>query len=193
MIYTTMRGTDVETSPLASTIISPAASDVLATFHSTSGTLGAFVTSIYLIGYVFGPLFIAPLSELYGRLPLYHVCNFIFFTFSIACAVANNLSALLVFRLIAGIAGSCPITIGSATIADTIPIERRGLAMVFWIAGPLLGPTVGPVGMSIPTSGKPGLTFDSWRISRTVERMEMGILVDIYSCTVHLLQHLTSC
>jgi MFS family permease len=174
--------TDLGNSPLASTIISPASSDVMATFHSTNGTLESFVTSIYLIGYVCGPLFIAPLSELYGRSPAYNVCNLLFFVFSIACAVANNLSALLVFRLLAGIAASCPITIGSATIADTIPIERRGLAMVFWISGPLLGPTIGPLGMSLWTCSNPCLTMYSWRISCTIKRMEMGILVDVDSC-----------
>jgi MFS family permease len=155
----------------------------MATFDSTSGTLEAFITSIYLIGYVGGPLFLAPLSELWGHLPLYNACNLVFFIFCIACAVANNLSALLVFRLLAGIAASCPITIGSATIADTIPMERRGLAMVFWIAGPLIGPTVGPLGKRIPISNISSLTFYSWRISRAVKGLEMGILVDIDSCT----------
>ncbi|KAI4209151.1 MAG: hypothetical protein LQ351_007903 [Letrouitia transgressa] len=132
-------------SPLASTIISPAAPEVMETFHSTNENLGAFVTSVYILGYAFGPLVIAPLSELYGRLVVYNVCNFIFLVFSIACAVANNLSALIVFRLLAGIAASCPITLGSGTIADIMPLEQRGKAMASYIMGPLVGPTFGPL------------------------------------------------
>lgn len=116
------------------------------TFHSTNETLGAFVTSVYLIGYTFGPLLIAPLSELYGRAILYNVCNFVFLIFSIACALANNLGALIVFRLLAGIAASCPFTLGAGSIADMIPLEKRGLAMTAWIMGPLIGPTFGPLG-----------------------------------------------
>ncbi|KAL9610375.1 MAG: hypothetical protein Q9167_004915 [Letrouitia subvulpina] len=85
-------------SPLASTVISPAAPEVMKTFHSTNETLGAFVTSVYILGYAFGPLVIAPLSELYGRVGVYNVCNFVFLVFSIACAIANNLSALIVDR-----------------------------------------------------------------------------------------------
>jgi MFS family permease len=127
-------------------MISPATADVMATFHSTNETLGAFVTSVYLLGYSFGPLVIAPLSELYGRAIVYNVCNSIFLIFSIACALANNLSALIVFRLFAGIAASCPITLGAGTIADMIPLEKRGLAMASWIVGPLVGPTFGPLG-----------------------------------------------
>ncbi|KAI9658975.1 MAG: hypothetical protein M1821_001935 [Bathelium mastoideum] len=132
-------------SPLASTIISPATADVMKTFHSTNETLGAFVTSVYLLGYTFGPLFLAPMSEIYGRAIIYNVCNFIFLIFSIACALANNLSALIVFRLLAGIAASCPMTLGPGTIADMVPLEKRGLAMAGYIMGPLVGPTFGPL------------------------------------------------
>ncbi|KAF2678778.1 MFS general substrate transporter [Lentithecium fluviatile CBS 122367] len=132
-------------SPLASTMISPATAQVMATFHSSNETLGAFITSVYLLGYAFGPLVIAPLSELYGRSIIYNVCNVLFVIFTVACAVANNMGALIVFRLFAGIAASSPITLGAGTIADMVPVERRGLAMASWIMGPLIGPTVGPL------------------------------------------------
>ena len=97
-------------------------------------------------GYVCGPLVIAPLSELYGRNIMYNVCNFIFLIFTIACALANNLAALIIFRLLAGTAASCALTVGAGTIADVVSAEKRGLAMVGWIMGPLVGPTTGPIG-----------------------------------------------
>lgn len=128
-------------------MISPATAEVMETFHSTNETMGAFVTTVYLLGYVCGPLVLAPLSELYGRVIVYNVCNFVFLIFSIACAVANSMGSLIVFRLFAGIAASSPITLGAGTIADMIPLEKRGLAMALWILGPLLGPTCGPLGM----------------------------------------------
>lgn len=103
------------------------------------------MTSVYILGYAFGPLFIAPLSEIYGRSIVYNICNLIFLIFIIACALANNLSALIVFRLLAGIAASCPITLGAGTIADMMPAEKRGKAMASYIMGPVLGPTIGPL------------------------------------------------
>ena len=115
------------------------------TFNSTNETLGAFVTSVYLLGYSFGPLVIAPLSEIYGRAICYNICNFVFFIFSVACALAPNLGGLIVFRLLQGIAASCPITLGAGTIADMVPLEKRGAAMASWIMGPVLGPTIGPL------------------------------------------------
>jgi MFS family permease len=116
-------------------------------FNSTNATLGAFVTSVYLLGYTSGPLILAPMSELYGRQIVYNVCNLLFLIFTIACAVANNMGALIVFRLLSGIASSCAITLGAGTIADMIVREKRGAAMAAWMLGPLVGPTVGPLSM----------------------------------------------
>jgi len=123
--------------PLASTIISSSTADVLEEFNSTSETLGAFITSVFLLGYTFGPLVVAPLSELYGRSIVYHVCNFLFLIFNIACALSNSLNSLIVFRLFVGIASSCPLTIGAGTISDMVPVERRGAAMAGWVMGPV--------------------------------------------------------
>jgi MFS family permease len=44
-------------------------------FGTTDETLGAFMTTIYLLGYVFGPLAIAPLSEMYGRAIMFRSCS----------------------------------------------------------------------------------------------------------------------
>ena len=151
-------------SPLASTFIAPATASVMMEFGSTNETIGAFVTSVYLLGYAVGPLLLAPISEMHGRSPVYHTCNFLFLVFSIACALANNLSALIVFRLFAGIAASCPMTLGAGTIADTIPLEKRGLAMVGWILGPLVGPTFAPLAGGYLAEAK-GWRWIFWLIS----------------------------
>lgn len=47
-------------------------------------------------------LVIAPLSEMYGRLPLYHSCNFLFVVFTIAAAVASNMGQFITFRFFMG-------------------------------------------------------------------------------------------
>jgi len=56
----------------------------------------------YLLGFAFGPILIAPLSELYGRLYIYHACNLGYLVFTIACALATNMEMLIVFRFFAG-------------------------------------------------------------------------------------------
>ncbi|KAF2176662.1 MFS general substrate transporter [Zopfia rhizophila CBS 207.26] len=131
--------------PLASSFFAPGVPEVMRSFHESSNLLAAFVVSVYVLGFAIGPLVIAPLSELYGRIPLYHVCNLLFIIFTIACAVSSDLNMLIAFRFLAGCAGSSPITIGGGTIADIMPREKRAGAMAIWGMGPLLGPVVGPV------------------------------------------------
>jgi multidrug resistance protein len=131
--------------PLASSMVAPGVPLILKEFNSTNETIGAFVVSIYILGYATGPLIIAPLSELYGRLYVYHTNNVLFIIWTVACALAPNVGALLVFRFFAGIAGSCPLTIGGGSIADMIRQEKRGGAMAIFALGPLLGPVIGPV------------------------------------------------
>ncbi|KAH8651410.1 multidrug resistance protein [Xylariales sp. PMI_506] len=148
-------------SPLASTMTSSSADVILADFGSSSEELEAFVTSAFILGYAVGPLAIAPLSELYGRVPLYLSCGLLFFAFNIACAVANSLGSLVVYRLLAGAAASCPLTIAAGSIADLISKERRGTAMAMWMLGPIFGPTLGPLICAFLTEAK-GWRWNFW-------------------------------
>ena len=131
--------------PLASSMFAPGIPDVMSDFKSNNSELASFVVSVYVLGYAFGPLILAPLSELYGRLPVYHVCNVMFVVFTVACAVASNLNMLIGFRFLEGTFGSCPLTIGGGTIADMIPQQKRGGVMAIWALGPMMGPVIGPV------------------------------------------------
>ncbi|KAF3764658.1 hypothetical protein M406DRAFT_62224 [Cryphonectria parasitica EP155] len=131
--------------PLASSIFAPGVPELMADFKADSDELAAFVVSVYVLGFAFGPLIIAPMSEIYGRTPVYHVCNVFFTVFLVACAVAPSLNALIAFRFLCGIFGSCPLTNGGGSIADMIRQEKRAAAMAGFSVGPLLGPIIGPV------------------------------------------------
>lgn len=124
--------------PLASSMFAPGVPDVLREFKETSVTLAAFVVSVFLLGFAVGPLIISPLSEIYGRRPVYIVCNVGFIIFTVACAVAHSMPQLIVFRFLAGCFGVCPVTLGGASIADMIPQEKRGGAMALYAMGMLL-------------------------------------------------------
>lgn len=88
-----------------------------------------------ILGFAMGPLVIAPLSEMYGRVPIYNVCNVAFVAFTIACALATDMNMLIAFRFLAGCFGIAPITNGGGTIADMMPAEKRGAAMSIWAIG----------------------------------------------------------
>ncbi|KAK9319970.1 major facilitator superfamily domain-containing protein [Lipomyces orientalis] len=131
--------------PFASSMFAPSMNQVMNEFHSTNENIASFVVSVYLLGYAFGPLVIAPFSELYGRLPAYHVSVLLFIIFNIACAKSSNLSMLIAFRFLAGVGGSGPLTVGPGSIADCFSQRERGKVMAIWTLPILIGPSIGPI------------------------------------------------
>ncbi|PYH47113.1 MFS transporter [Aspergillus saccharolyticus JOP 1030-1] len=132
-------------SPLASSMFSPAVSYVGDDFGVSNEYLLSFSVTIFLLGYTFGPLFLAPLSEIYGRRIVLSCANWFFVVWQIGCALAPNISALIVFRLFAGMGGVGSLTLGAGVIADLFPTEQRGMATSIWALGPLIGPVAGPI------------------------------------------------
>ncbi|KAK0385398.1 hypothetical protein NLU13_7874 [Sarocladium strictum] len=132
-------------SNLAATMFAPGAARLAVDFNITDETTIVFAVSIYLIGIALGPIVTAPLSEMHGRLPLYHTCNVIYAAMTVGCALSPNAAAFYIFRFLSGCASSAPVAIGGGTIADLMPPEERGGAVGLFMSGALLGPVLGPV------------------------------------------------
>lgn len=120
---------------MGSALPSGATTFIAAYFNITNQEQLVLPISVYLLGYVFGPLLFGPLSEAYGRKTIM-ISTFIIYTLStLACAVAPNWPALLVFRLVAGISASSPIAVIGGMFADVYdgPVTR-GRAMALFMA-----------------------------------------------------------
>lgn len=92
--------------PFATSILSPAITILDNDFNNTNPTLGSMTVSIYLFGYVVGPIFIGPLSEVYGRKPVLATANSFFCLWQIGCALAPNIETLVVARFFSGVGGA---------------------------------------------------------------------------------------
>lgn len=80
-------------------------SQLTAEFH-ISRVVATLGLSLFVMGLGLGPMFLGPLSEFYGRRPIY-VFSFLFFLiWLIPCALAKNIETELVARFIDGFAGS---------------------------------------------------------------------------------------
>ena len=131
--------------PLTSTIFASGIQFVDQQFHNTSEILSTLAVSIFVLGFATGPLFISPLSEIYGRrLPL-SCANWFFVLWQIGGALAPNFASILVFRFLTGVGGSGCLTIGAGLIADVFVVEERGMANALFGMGALFGPVLGPV------------------------------------------------
>ncbi|KAE8354222.1 major facilitator superfamily domain-containing protein [Aspergillus coremiiformis] len=103
------------------------------------------VVTVFVIGFGVGPMAFAPMSEMFGRRPVYAFTLFLAVIFIIPCAVSKNIGTLIVCRAIDGIAFSAPMTLVGGTLADLWKNEERGVPMAAFSASPFLGPAIGPL------------------------------------------------
>ena len=123
----------VVNSTLGSTIPSGAINYIGSYFDVTSDQQLVLPISLFLVGYVLGPLFFGPLSETYGRRMII-ISSFVIFTiFVLACAVAPNWPTFLVFRLLCGIMASSAIAVVGGLYADVFgdPVIRGRAMAIF--------------------------------------------------------------
>ncbi|KAG5657879.1 hypothetical protein KAF25_007912 [Fusarium avenaceum] len=111
---------------------------------NASQTLVTAGVSLYVLGFAVGPLFWAPLCEIYGRQIIFVVSFGIYVVFSAACTADNGIATLLVLRFFCGTFGSSPLTNAGGVISDVFRPDERAIAMAFFSLAPALGPTLGP-------------------------------------------------
>ncbi|EUC37728.1 hypothetical protein COCCADRAFT_22703 [Bipolaris zeicola 26-R-13] len=115
-------------------------------------------TSMYLVGYAFGPMLWGPLSESYGRKGTMVISFVILTIFSVASALSLNFGALVVFRFLVGVGGSCAISVVGGICADIYhDPKQRGRSMAIFMAATTFGPILGP-----PISGFVSVVDWSW-------------------------------
>lgn len=96
---------------MSSTIISPALPSIASSLDITGDVELQTTMSIFVLGYSFGPLFLAPLSEMYGRIVIIHVSNVWFILWNLVCGFAVTKTQMIVARLMAGIGGSAALAV----------------------------------------------------------------------------------
>ena len=103
---------------MLTTIFAPGAGSLAKEFGIASPIIVSLTVSVYLLGFAFGPLFLAPLSEIYGRRIIYHISNAVYLGAVAGCAWSTDVAMFMVFRFASGCASSAPMTIGGGSIAD---------------------------------------------------------------------------
>ena len=118
---------------------------LIATEFGVSRELGYLVTSIFLCGYVVGPLLWGPGSELYGRRIIFRISLACYSLLHLGQALAHNMETLLVTRFLCGVFACAPLTISGGLIVDIWDPVNRGYATALFSAGVFVGPVLGPI------------------------------------------------
>ena len=149
----------------------PAAPQILDEFHSNNKLYEILLVSIWEMGEGVGVFVLAPLSELFGRLPVWHIGNILFCLFTLAGALSTNIHMLIAFRFLSGLT-VVALALEPAMISDLFRQEERGTPMALTTIPTLLGPVLAPVIGSYLSQAK-GWRWVFWLILITVGSFEL--------------------
>ncbi|KAK2873464.1 MFS siderochrome iron transporter 1, partial [Arthroderma sp. PD_2] len=129
---------------MVSTMMAPAINTIAGELNM-SATESTMALSVYLLATAFGPLFIGPLSEVYGRKSIFHITNVWFLVWNLTCGFANSKGLLIAARLLAGFGASAVYSLGYGVLSDVWSTEQRGRSLSLYLLIPLTGSAIGPI------------------------------------------------
>lgn len=104
------------------------------------------LNSLYMCGFVVGPLLFGPLSEYIGRRPVLIGTFLGYLLFMLLCSVAPTFLALLLFRLLGGINAAAPTAVISGLYSDILDDpSQRGTAIAIYMCITNVGPCMAPI------------------------------------------------
>jgi len=84
------------------------------------------------------------MADRFGRKRLFVICAGGFTVASLLCAMSQDITAMVMARLLQGGFGAALVPLSQSVMLDSYPPEQRGQAMAIWGMGVMLGPIMGP-------------------------------------------------
>ena len=103
-----------------SAMVAPAGTTIASEFE-IGATTTIVIVSIFVLGFAVGPFYIAPMSEVYGRMAVLQASMSFFLIFNVACCIAQNEAQLIAFRFLSGIGGSAALVLGGGILTSDWP------------------------------------------------------------------------
>jgi MFS transporter, DHA2 family, multidrug resistance protein len=128
---------------LDTTIANVALPKIQGTLSATQEQMGWVLTS-YIVGAAIMTPLAGWLTGPVGRKKVFISSIFLFTVSSAMCGLAHNLTELVVYRAIQGVAGASLVPLSLAILLDLYPKDQHGKATAMWAMGVTLGPILGP-------------------------------------------------
>ncbi|KAJ9477689.1 putative Fluconazole resistance protein 1 (putative) [Pseudozyma hubeiensis] len=133
--------------------------------------------AVFLFGFAIGPIFAAPFSEDYGRVPVMVIGIAAVALFQIGCALAKNLATLVVLRLLSGCFGAVAFN-SIGTVSDLWDSDHQGWGVNAFAISAEAGATLGPI------IGAFVVQDAGWRWTFGVSGIVLAFLLALFILTV---------
>src|SRR3954466_3417797 len=129
---------------LDTTIANVALPHMMASMSATQESINWVLTS-YIVASAIAIPITGWLADRVGRKRLFVWSVVAFTAASAACAVAQNLTEMVIFRALQGVSGAFLVPIAQALLFDINQPAKHGRAMAMFGMGVMIGPILGPV------------------------------------------------
>jgi DHA2 family multidrug resistance protein len=114
------------------------------------GTLSAsqdqinWVLTSYIVAAAIMTAPVGWIANRFGRKKIFIVCSAGFTIASVMCGLAQDITQMVLFRLLQGVFGAALVPLSQAVMLDSYALHERAKAMSIWGMGVMLGPIMGP-------------------------------------------------
>lgn len=144
--YILLLGACTALPPLSTDMALPAISQVGVALHSDAASAAQTIT-VFILGFVLGPLLFGPLSDRVGRRPILFAGLAVFTLGGLVCALTPSMPVLLISRLLQGAAAGAAAAMPIAIVRDAFTGNQGRSLQSALVAinnvAPLLAPLVG--------------------------------------------------
>jgi len=114
------------------------------------GTLSAsqdqinWVLTSYIVAAAIMTAPVGWIANRFGRKRIFIICSAGFTAASVLCGLAQDITQMVLFRLLQGVFGAALVPLSQAVMLDSYTLQERTKAMAIWGMGVMLGPIMGP-------------------------------------------------
>ncbi|KJC51634.1 DSBA oxidoreductase [Bradyrhizobium sp. LTSP885] len=114
------------------------------------GTLSAsqdqinWVLTSYIVAAAIMTAPVGWIANRFGRKRIFIICSAGFTIASVMCGLAQDITQMVLFRLLQGVFGAALVPLSQAVMLDSYALHERAKAMSIWGMGVMMGPIMGP-------------------------------------------------
>ena len=114
------------------------------------GTLSAsqdqinWVLTSYIVAAAIMTAPVGWIANRFGRKRIFIICSAGFTIASVMCGLAQDITQMVLFRLLQGVFGAALVPLSQAVMLDSYALQERAKAMAIWGMGVMMGPIMGP-------------------------------------------------
>lgn len=114
------------------------------------GTLSAsqdqinWVLTSYIVAAAIMTAPVGWIANRFGRKRIFILCAGGFTVASVMCGLAQDITQMVLFRLLQGVFGAALVPLSQAVMLDSYTLQERAKAMSIWGMGVMMGPIMGP-------------------------------------------------